>query len=114
MHARWMFRIAVLILSTAGLGLLAGDACAQNYPNRPITFIVPFGPATGNDVIARIISQKVSENWGQPMMVSNRPGATGGIGLEAAAKSAPDGHTIIIASTSLIINQHLATARPDP
>ena len=113
MHAKWITRIAIFVLSTAGFGLATGVALAQSYPSKPIAFIVPFGPGTGNDIIARIIAQKVSESWGHPLVVTNRPGATGGIGLDIAAKSAPDGHTIIIASTSLIINQHLSKARPD-
>jgi tripartite-type tricarboxylate transporter receptor subunit TctC len=106
-------RVAILLVSSAALALAAGGALAQIYPSKPVAFVVPFGPGTGNDIIARILAQKVSESWGQPMVVTNRPGATGGIGLEIAAKAAPDGHTIIIASTSLIINQHLSKARPD-
>jgi tripartite-type tricarboxylate transporter receptor subunit TctC len=96
------------------LMLLAGVVYAQQaYPNRPITFIAPYGPGTGNDIIARIVAQKVTETWGHPLVVENRPGATGGIGLEATAKAPPDGYTIVIASTSQIINQHVSKVRYD-
>ncbi len=113
MNTRWISRIAVLLLSTAGFGLAVGAAYAQSYPNRPITYIVPYGPGSGNDVIARIVAQKITDNWGHSMVVVNRPGATGGIALEATAKALPDGHTIVIASTSQIINQHLSKMRYD-
>ena len=111
MTTNWIYRIAVLVLSAAELCLASGNAVAQSYPSRQITFIVPYGPGTGNDIIARIISQNVTERWGHPMVVENRPGATGGIGLEATRNAPPDGHTIVIASTSQIINQHVSKVR---
>ncbi len=102
------------ILTVALLVLLAGTAAAQQaYPNRPITLVVPYGPGSGNDVIARILAAKISDNWGHPVVVVNRPGATGGLALETVAKSAPDGYTIVIASTSQIVNQHLSNMRYD-
>ena len=110
---RWISGIAVMLLSVAGFVLGAGTALAQNFPNKPITFIVPYGPTSGNDAIARILANKISDNWGNPVLVVNRAGATGGVGLEATAKSAPDGYTIVIASTSQIINQHLSKVRYD-
>ena len=113
MNARWISRIAILILSMAGFGLAAGDARAQGYPNKPITFVVPYGPGSGNDVIARILANKMSDGWGNPVVVVNRAGATGAVGLETTAKAAPDGYTIVIASTSQMINQHLSKVRYD-
>lgn len=113
MAKHWIYRIAVLVLSTAGLVLAAGNASAQSYPSKPITFLVPYGPGSGNDVIARILSQKVMENWGHLIVVENRPGAAGSIGLEATAKAAPDGYTFVIASTSQIAFQHASKARYD-
>jgi tripartite-type tricarboxylate transporter receptor subunit TctC len=110
---RWILGIIVLLLSTTALAATASDARAQDYPKRPVSYIVPYGPGSGNDVIARIVARKVSDNWGQPVVVVNRPGATGGIGLELTAKAQPDGHTIVIASTSQIINQHLSKVRYD-
>jgi tripartite-type tricarboxylate transporter receptor subunit TctC len=113
MNTQWISRIAMLVWSAAGFGLVAGDARAQSYPNKPIIYIAPFGPGSGNDVIARIVAQKVSENWTQPVVVENRPGASGGIGMEVAAKAPPDGHTIVIASTSHILNQFVSKVRYD-
>lgn len=114
MNRKWISRFAISVLApAAAFGLAAGQALAQSYPNKPITFIVPYGPGTGNDVIARIVSQKVSENWGHPMVVENRPGAAGAIGTEMAAKAPPDGYTILIASTSQIINPYISKVRYD-
>ena len=86
---------------------------AQNFPRKPITFVVPYGPGAGNDVIARILQKKVTENWGQSVIVVNRPGATGGIALETTAAAPPDGHTIVIGSSSQIVNQYLSKVRYD-
>ena len=113
MKCQWSAPFAVLAFSAAGFGLAAGDARTQNYPNKPIINISPFGPGSGNDVVARIIAQKVSENWIQPVVVDNRPGASGGIGLVATAKAPPDGYTIVMASTSQILNQFVSKVRYD-
>jgi len=114
MNRKWIFRFAISVLvPTAAFGLAAGQALAQSYPNKPITFIVPYGPGTGNDIIARIVSHKVGESWSQPMVVDNRSGAAGAIGTELAAKAPPDGHTILIASTSQIINPFISKVRYD-
>ena len=114
MNGMGISRFAVSMLVTAAaLGLASQQALAQGYPNKPITFVVPYGPGTGNDVIARLISQKVSENWGHAMVVENRPGAAGAIGTEMVANAAPDGYTILIASTSQIINPYVTKVRYD-
>jgi tripartite-type tricarboxylate transporter receptor subunit TctC len=112
-NAKWISRLAILAMPLAGFSLTASDARAQGYPNKPITFVVPYGPGSGNDVIARILANKLSENWGNPVMVLNRAGATGAVGLETTAKAAPDGYSIVIASTSQMINQHLSKVRYD-
>lgn len=88
-------------------------AHAQGFPRKPITFVVPYGPGSGNDVIARIEAKKITENSGHSVVVVNRAGATGGIGLETTAAAPPDGHTIVIASTSQIINQFVSKMRYD-
>jgi tripartite-type tricarboxylate transporter receptor subunit TctC len=106
MNTRWISHIAVLALSMAGCALAAADARAQAYPNKPIAIVVPYGPGSGNDVIARIIAQKVSESWGNPMVIDNRPGANGGIAAELVAKAPPDGYTVLIGSSSTIVNQY--------
>jgi tripartite-type tricarboxylate transporter receptor subunit TctC len=75
---------------------VAGIAAAQNYPSRPIRFIVPFPPGGGNDVMARIIGQKFTEAFGQQIVIDNRGGAGGNIGTEIAARAAPDGYTLFL------------------
>lgn len=105
---------AVLLAIASVASFAAGnDVVAQTYPTRPIAYIVPYGPGSGNDVIARIVARKITENWGKQIVVVNRPGATGAIGLELTANAAPDGHTMVIASTSQIINQHISKMRYD-
>lgn len=97
----------LILLAGAAAALPAGAVAAQPFPTKPISFIVPYGPGTGNDLIARVIAQKVGDEMGRPMVVENRPGATGAIGAELTAKAAPDGHTILIASTSHITNAYV-------
>ena len=93
--------IAVTLLLAAGL-LNSGDLHAQTYPAKPVRVIVPFAPGGGTDILGRIVSQKLSEQIGQPFLVDNRPGAAGNVGLELTVKSAPDGHTLLVGSTSEI------------
>ena len=92
--------LATLLFSTTSI-----IATAQTYPTKPITVVVPYGPGTGNDIIARIIAQKVSETSGQPMVIDNRAGANGNIGADYVARAQPDGYTVLIASTSSVVNQ---------
>ena len=90
---RWFWVIALL-------ALLSGNSLAQTYPSKPVHLVVPF-PASGpTDIIARAIGQKLSEAIGQPVVVDNKPGAGGAIGSEAVAHSAPDGYTILLATSS--------------
>jgi len=89
---RWRGRGAL-----AALLLWAGTlaAAAQDYPNRPIRFIVPWPPGGGADIVSRIVGQRVGELLGQQLAVDNRPGAGGNIGTEVAARATPDGYTIV-------------------
>jgi len=98
--------IAVLL---AGFALAAGaPAFAQSYPDKPVRFIVPFPAGGGTDFVARTVGQKVSAALGQPVVVENRAGASGMIGVEAAAKAPPDGYTVLIAGVGeLTINPSL-------
>lgn len=83
----------------------AGGAVAQTrqeYPVRPIRIIVPQAPASGPDIMARTVAQKLTESWGQQVVVDNRPGANGIIGMEAAAKSKPDGYTLVMSVPSAL------------
>jgi tripartite-type tricarboxylate transporter receptor subunit TctC len=82
-------------------------AQAQHYPSRPIRYVVAFAPGGVNDILARIVGQKLADSWGQPVIVDNRPGAGGNLGTELVAKSAPDGHTILNVSTAQVISQSL-------
>ena len=77
--------------------MMAGVACAQNYPNKTVRFIVPWPPGGGADVLSRIVSPKLGEALGQQVVIDNRGGAAGNIGAEMAAKSPPDGYTIVFA-----------------
>ena len=74
------------------------------YPNKPIRLIAPFVPGAGTDTTARTIAQKLSENWGQQVIVDNRTGAAGSIGVDLTAKAAPDGYTICLISASHSVN----------
>jgi tripartite-type tricarboxylate transporter receptor subunit TctC len=80
--------------------VLSASALAQAYPSRAVRFIVPFPPGGATDIIARVLAQKMSEAWSQPVVVENRAGAAGAIGSDAVAKSAPDGYTILMGTTS--------------
>jgi tripartite-type tricarboxylate transporter receptor subunit TctC len=82
--------------------LAAASATAQPYPARPIRIIVPQAPASGPDIMARQVAQKLTESWGQQVLVDNRPGANGIIGMEAAAKSKPDGYTLVMSVPSAL------------
>ncbi len=81
---------------------------AQTYPARPVKVIVPFGPGGAADSLPRLVGTKLAEIWGQPVVIENRTGAAGNIGMEAAAKAAPDGYTLVSAPVgNLAVNPHL-------
>ena len=82
--------------------LLAGAACAQSYPNRPVKVIVPWPPGQATDIAARVVAEKLQVALGQPFVIENRPGAGGAIGTDVVAKSAPDGYTLLAASAGPI------------
>ena len=79
---------------------IAGVAFAQDYPTRPVHIIVPFTPGTGADILARLLGPKLGERWKVPIVTENRVGATGNIGADFVAKSAPDGYILLFAATS--------------
>ena len=100
------------LLAAACTAFAAPAALAQKFPDKPIRFIVPFPPGGGNDILARAIAPKMGEFLGQPVVIDNRAGAGGNIGTDLAAKSAPDGYTIVIASNQVTINPWLYAKLP--
>lgn len=103
-------------LAAAALLVAAGAASAQGFPSRPVRVIVPFTAGSAIDVNARVIGQKLADTWGQPVVTDNRPGANTIIGTEAAAKSPPDGYTLVLANdAALAMNPALYPRLPyDP
>lgn len=98
-----LFRVLALLLAMACSG-----AWAQGYPNKPVRIIVPFPPGGATDIVTRLVAQKLTEAWGQSVVVENRSGAGGNIGGEAAARSAPDGYTLFMTSGSIVTaNQYI-------
>ena len=103
---------ACLLASFAGSAFAAGPG---GYPARPVKIVVPFAPAGPTDVMARLIAQKLSESLGQQFFVENHAGAGGNIGMTLVAKSTPDGYTLLVASSSYVVNPSLYANNPyDP
>jgi tripartite-type tricarboxylate transporter receptor subunit TctC len=104
------------MLLAAALAAMSGLAQAQQkFPTKPIRFVVPFSPAGGTDTLTRIIAQKMSENWGQAVVIENRTGAGGTIGTSIVAKATPDGHTLLTSSSAFAISAALSPNLPyDP
>src|SRR5882672_1040598 len=110
---------ALRCLVPAVLALWAGAAGAEEasgYPSRPIRMIVPFPAGGPSDIVARVIGQKMSEDWGQPVVIENRVGANTVLGAQQVAKAAPDGYTLLMAiDSTLTMNQYLYRTPPyDP
>jgi tripartite-type tricarboxylate transporter receptor subunit TctC len=104
--------LAVMILVVGTVLPSAGHT--QSYPVRPVRFIVPYPPGGGSDLMARTLGEKLQQRLGQPFVVENRGGASGNIGLEIAARSPPDGYTIVINPNSIAITPALLGAPIDP
>ena len=100
--------LTIRLLATGALMALAGAAAAQQaFPSKPIRFIVPYPPGGSTSIVARVIGQKLTDNWGQQVLVDNRGGGNTIIGSEALVKSPPDGHTILLVSSTHVINPSL-------
>ncbi len=99
-----------LWLGLLGVALTAAPGYAraqQKFPSKPIRFLVPFSPGGGTDTLARVLAQKMGENWGQPVVVENRTGAGGSIGTALAAKAVPDGYTLLVSSPGYVVSAAL-------
>lgn len=106
---------ALAVIACAAAAVVSPGADAQQYPSRPIRFIVPFPPGGPTDVIARIVAQKMTEAWKQQVVVDNRSGAGGNIGMGIAASAPADGYTILFVSSSFMVNPGLYKKIPyDP
>src|SRR5712691_7437317 len=105
----------ILTLALAALAFASTDAAtAQPYPNRPVRLIVPFPAGGSTDVAARIIAEYLSRVFGRQVYVENRSGAGGNIGIEAAAKSAPDGYTVLVSTDHVASAPHVYKLTIDP
>ena len=104
--------IVALLAACIALAASAGLAQTSKFPDKPIRFVVPFPPGGGNDILARVLAPKMAESLGQPVVIDNRAGAGGNIGTEMAAKSPPDGYTLVIASNQVTMNPALYAKLP--
>src|SRR5215468_6844752 len=95
---------ALALLLCAAITTLATPVSAQEYPARPIHLIVGFAAGGGNDIIARVFGQKLSESLGQPVIVENKPGGGAIVATDYVAKSAPDGYTLLLSASGISIN----------
>ena len=99
-----MKRVVKALSCLLAIVAAANLAIAQSYPSAPMRIIVPFPPGGGTDILSRAIAQKLSEAWGQPVIVDNRGGANGTIGAASAAKAPPDGHTLLVVPSGFAVN----------
>src|SRR5499433_3793864 len=108
-------RFLHLLAGASALSAAPGVARAQNWPTRPVRIIVPFQPGGSTDIFARLAAQKLTERFGKQFYIENIAGATGNVGTAQAARAAPDGHTLLIAFSSYVVNPTLFAKLPfDP
>jgi tripartite-type tricarboxylate transporter receptor subunit TctC len=105
---RWISTIGV----SAALLALAVPAAAQNYPVNPIKIVVPFPAGDTSDVLDRLLGQKMTESWGQPVVVENKPGSSGNLGADFVAKSAADGYTLVLMDVGNLVISSTLFKRP--
>jgi tripartite-type tricarboxylate transporter receptor subunit TctC len=102
-------KLVVAAAAAAALSLTAPAALAQaaNYPGKPIRMIVPFTPGSATDVMGRLVAERLTAAWGQPVIVENKPGAGGTIGIRESSRAEPDGHTVVVVSSGHAVNHVL-------
>ena len=99
-------------LAGAALLLASGPALAQGFPSKPVRIVVPFPTGGGADTLARIMEPRLAAVWSQPVIVENRPGASGHIGADFVAKSVPDGATLLMSSTASLTEKNVDQFAP--
>jgi tripartite-type tricarboxylate transporter receptor subunit TctC len=102
----------IIGIAAAVLAATASQAWAQGYPNKPVHVIISFTPGSSTDIVGRIVSQKLSEIWAQPVLAENRAGAGGSIGSNVVAKAAPDGYTLLVNSNAHTVNPAIYAKLP--
>lgn len=111
----WSFTGALIIAALWAGAMGVGHAQTPQYPTRAVSLVVPFTPGTGADILARTLGPKLADRWGVAVVTDNRPGASGNIGAEHAAKAAPDGYTVLITATIFASNRAVNARLPyDP
>ena len=100
---KFLRRVMMCVLAA----LIGTSVGAQSFPDKPVRFVVPYAPGGPTDIIARLLSEKLSDLWKQPVVVENRAGASGNVGSAQVAKSAPDGYTVLINTSSMAVNASL-------
>jgi len=98
-------RLAIALVAAATI--LCGTAAAQSWPTQSVKIIVPFSPGTGMDILARTLGPKLQEAWGQPVVIENKPGASGNLGAYLVTRAAPDGYTLMMGASTIVINTTL-------
>lgn len=112
---RYQHLLRVVLVLGAVVTAMTAVAHAQTYPTKPIRLVVPFTPGTGIDILARALSEPLGKRLGQPIVVDNKPGASGNIGSDLVAKAAPDGHTILVTVNTFTMTPALYRSLPfDP
>jgi len=100
--------LAVLCAIAAGSAAAAQKGAGpKDYPDRPLRFLVPYGPGGPTDTMARVVGQRLSEDWGRPVVIDNRPGATGNIGTALVARANADGYTVLVHTSAFAVNPSL-------
>lgn len=111
----WTILAGALAMAAGAATEMASAQTAPAFPSRTVTLVVPFTPSSGSDIIARIVAPKLAARWGQPVVVDNKPGASGNLGAKQVATSAPDGHTLLMAINTFTMTPAIYKSLPfDP